>query len=425
MFRGREFRDFRVTRSVIHRAIPEWVSDLAAPSDGTLPLLAADYGSDRYWFNGSAYSSLSAFHAAVKNVDFARTSEATYFDSNGILQTAAADVLRTTYDPATGEGRGVLIEGARTNEALYNRDLTNAAWSKTDCTASKDQEGIDGESNAASSLTATGSNATCLQTVTLAESERSTSAYVKRLSGSGTVEMTTDGGSSWIDVTSDIDGSGPNGYARVSIPAQTVTDPEFGFRIATSGDSIAVDYFHNEDGAFPSSPTETEGSSVTRTADSYTVGPNGDNRPFEGFPVNGPFTVMLSGRSALGISGSQFLVTLSDDEGENRIEVRRANESDTSIRARFNGSNFTTSIDTIANNIDFQLALRVEDNDLACSLDGGTSVKDETAPFPPGLEQLVVGSWFNLNNPAFSTIKQIAIYPSGLPDSDLETLSGA
>ena len=48
-------------------------------------------------------------------ITFTRASNATYFDANGTLQTAANDTPRFDHDPATGASRGLLIEEARTN----------------------------------------------------------------------------------------------------------------------------------------------------------------------------------------------------------------------------------------------------------------------------------------------------------------------
>src|SRR5690606_23459445 len=110
-----------------------------------------------------------------------------------------------------------------------------AAWTKTNVTANKDQTGLDGVPNSASRITATSSNGTCLQAITHASLTWYLTAFVRRLSGSGTIQMTMDNGSTWttITVTSE--------WTRVPIAAQTLANPTVGFRIATSGDSIAVD----------------------------------------------------------------------------------------------------------------------------------------------------------------------------------------
>jgi hypothetical protein len=168
---------------------------------------------------------------------------------------------RFDYDPSTLTALGLLLEGTRTNVALWNRDLTNAAWTKTNVTAAKDQTGIDGVASSASKITATAGNGTILQAITLASSARFQSAYVKRVTGSGVVEMTTDNGTTWTAITVTAD------WTRVSIPTKTLADPTIGFRIVTSGDAIAIDFVQNENGAFASSPIWTTTAAVTRASD--------------------------------------------------------------------------------------------------------------------------------------------------------------
>ena len=54
-------------------------------------------------------------NALDQRFSFARSTTATYYDSNGVLQTAAVNTPRLTYDPATKVPEGLLIEEARTN----------------------------------------------------------------------------------------------------------------------------------------------------------------------------------------------------------------------------------------------------------------------------------------------------------------------
>ncbi len=162
----------------------------------------------------------------------------------------------------------LLLEPAATNVVLQNRDLTNAAWTKTSCTPAKDQIGVDGTANGASSLVATAGNATCLQAITLASSQRFQTAYVKRLIGSGEVDMTTDGGTTWTNITS---GLSATLWTRISIPAQTLANPSVGFRLVTNGDKIAVDFVQNETGSFQTSVIATTTAAVTRNVDAFSV----------------------------------------------------------------------------------------------------------------------------------------------------------
>jgi hypothetical protein len=54
-------------------------------------------------------------HGTGPAITFTRETGATYFDADGVLQSAAEDAPRFDHDPVTGESRGLLIEEARTN----------------------------------------------------------------------------------------------------------------------------------------------------------------------------------------------------------------------------------------------------------------------------------------------------------------------
>ena len=196
---------------------------------------------------------------------------ASHFGLDGLIHTAAANVMRPHLVDTNGDGvvdtLTSLHEPAATNIALWCRDLTNATWAKTNCSAVKNQIGLDGVANSCCTLTASAGNATCLQTVTLSSSQRVQSAWVRHIAGTGTIQMTTDGGTTWTTIAVPVSGA----WARLSIPAQTVTNPSFGFRIVTSGDAIAVDFVQNETGATMTAELLTGASAVTRAADACTV----------------------------------------------------------------------------------------------------------------------------------------------------------
>lgn len=191
--------------------------------------------------------------------------EATYFGSDGLLKIATAGEWRIDHDPVTRERRGLLLEPGRTNAALRAQDFTQAAWVKTNITAARDVVDLRGLSNGASSLTATANNATVLQSITAASATRITSFYLRRITGTGAVEITQNGGTNWTAVmlTSD--------WQRFSIPFATITNPQIGIRIGTSGDVVAVDAAQCEIGTFPTSPILSEGTALTRQADGGTI----------------------------------------------------------------------------------------------------------------------------------------------------------
>ncbi|KRB22689.1 hypothetical protein ASE05_16015 [Mesorhizobium sp. Root172] len=151
-------------------------------------------------------------------------------NSAGLLVSQASAGLRRS-------DRGHWQYPGGTVRNLWNRDLTNVAWVATSVTALKDQVGADGSANAASSITATGANGTILQSITLASSTVLLSVDIKRLVGTGTLEMTVDGGTTWTAIAGIT-----AAYSLKFIVQAAVTNPVLGYRIGTSGDSFAVDF---------------------------------------------------------------------------------------------------------------------------------------------------------------------------------------
>jgi hypothetical protein len=221
-----------------------------------VPVVALD-------FMQAVPSSMAAWSAARGGGGGA--GEATYFGADGLLKIATAGEWRIDHAPGTGERRGLLLEPGRTNAALRAQDFTQAAWVKTNITAARDVVDLRGLANSASRLTATANNATVLQSITAASAARITSFYLRRITGTGTVEITQNGGTNWTAVTLTGD------WQRFSIPFATITNPQIGIRIGTSGDVIAVDAAQCEIGTFPTSPILSEGTALTRQADGGTI----------------------------------------------------------------------------------------------------------------------------------------------------------
>lgn len=174
-------------------------------------------------------------------------------------QAVAQPTTNTPLRP-TATCNGLLIEEARTNRILWCRDATQSNWVKIDITAAKDQTGIDGVANAASSLLATADGGTCIQTITLASGSRTGSVYLKRLTGTGIVQVSLDG-STWSTVDlSDTE------WRRIVLSG-TVTNPVVGIRLATLGDAVAMDFGQVEDGGFVTTPILTTSAASTRATE--------------------------------------------------------------------------------------------------------------------------------------------------------------
>lgn len=220
--------------------------------------------------NGSGYFANYVGHITA----FTRATTGTYFDANAILQTAAINVPRYTSNsvnlsgapivvPTTAPGLTFISESAATNECLWNRDLTNVAWTKTNATVAKDQTGLDGSANAASSITATANNATCFQSITSASNtSRTFSIYLKRITGTGNLYLSLDNGSTY---NTGIVPSTTGWYAYAK--TQSLANPTIGIKLQTSGDKFAIDFIQEETGSTHTSPIATTTVTVTRAAD--------------------------------------------------------------------------------------------------------------------------------------------------------------
>ncbi len=232
----------------------------------------------------------------VGAVTTTRSTIGTYKDRDDrLIKTAAINIARLESD-------GRLVEGASTNEALHNRDFDNAAWVKTDITALKDAIGADGVANSASTLTATGANGTAFQTVTKASAKNTFSIDVRRKTGTGTIEITDNNGSSLTDITALINSTT---YTRIQI-TRTQANPVFGVKITTSGDEVEVDYSQLEALAFASSRIATTTVAVGRGTDNLSI--DSDNIPAPTLDYSLSAKVKLLGANTAATQGLMNVV---------------------------------------------------------------------------------------------------------------------
>lgn len=213
------------------------------------------------YYDFAGTRSLAATFGLGPTLTFTRASSGTYFDASGVLQTASTNEPRFDNLP-DGGSLGLLFELARTNELLWNRDCTDAAWTKTNITPTLDATGLGGVANSASTLTATAGNGTCGQAITLGSAEYTFSVYVKRVTGTGDIDITDNSGAAWTTLT----GLSDTQWTRHDI-TRTQANPDVGFRIVTSGDAIEVDYGQVEANNAPSSAIATTSSSASRSED--------------------------------------------------------------------------------------------------------------------------------------------------------------
>lgn len=384
-------------------------------ADGVDATLYADFVASHYFYSTHKYFSHTTW-LSVLSGSFTRASTAYYYNSSGVLTSAAINALRFDHDPVTMAPKGILLEGARTIIPLYNRDFTNGAWTPTNITPLKNQTGADGTANAASSLTATASDGTILQTVTTASVQRAQAAYVKRLIGTGTVEMTMDGGSTWTDITSAINGTT---YTRVPTGGglvQTLANPNMGFRIRTSGDSIAVDFFTNEAGAFVSSPGATTSGTVTRAADSLTF----PTSPWYNSDAGTLFVeYMLKDNQAT----TEAVLSVSDGSLNNELLLYAYGTTTPAFQNKVSNSavwNITPS-GSVSVGAVIRQAAAFAPNDGYNSVNGGTCTPASSGALPT-VNMVTLGGRYN--TPTWNAwIRKVGYWPFRVTDAELQRLT--
>jgi hypothetical protein len=249
--------------------------------------------------------------------------------------------------------------------------------------------GLDGIDNTATTLTATATDATILQSTTIASAARCASAYVKRRTGTGTISFTQDGGSSWTDITSLINSST---WSRVQITA-TLANPSVGFKISTSGDAIDVDCVQNEAGVVATSPIVTTTTAVTRNADSLTYQTSGNFSDTVGTAYVEVNPLSYSG-GAIGSATNGLLLSTSN-----------------SGATAFDGTNAANG-PTGTPDASEKLALNWTGTAMKVASSGAVGTAG-TYDGAMGLTNIGVGVGANGN------FKNVAVYPYALSDSDM------
>lgn len=175
------------------------------------------------------------------------------------------NTLRPEHD-MSGNPLGLWVQSARTSLAAKPRRLDDGSYWTHSNTAASAVVGQDGVSGSATRIIATGAgNGTVIGTPnTSASAARRLAPFVKRAAGTGDLEWTLDGGSTWTafaGITSS--------WQRIGVGA-TVANPRVGFRVVSSGDEFDIDFANGETGTTDTSPIDTESGAtgtVTRAAD--------------------------------------------------------------------------------------------------------------------------------------------------------------
>ncbi|KAA0576670.1 hypothetical protein [Azospirillum sp. Sh1] len=328
----------------------------------------------------------------------------------GALTFIPAGTAPIEFDPITAALQGLRVEEARSTLVVKSRRLDDAAWTKSGITTGA-IAGADGVLAAATRLTASSANGTCIQASSSASAARRFAPFVRRAAGTGTVQMTLDGGSTWTTITP------TSSYVRYGM-GQTVANPTVGFRLGSSGDQIDVDFAGGETGTFDTSPIEAGSSIVTRAADVNTLLLSS----VPGWSTS-EGTIYVEFDTTSNTVITKYPISLNSGSGYSEridIELGGTNQRSALIvsggatQAYFIGANVSTA--TLC-----KAAVAFKANDFAFSYDGGSASTDP-AGTAPTVTRVELGSVMGGNH-LNGHIRRLTIFPRRLSNATLPLLT--
>lgn len=367
-------------------------------------------------------------------------------NSSGLYALNPAGTLHVDHDK-DGNRLGLLVEGQATNLVLHSNDASQSNWSKIRCVIGSDATvAPDGSSACKISSDNGGGAASCYinQNVTVANStEYTASAFFKKgtlnrvlfyLIGftspantgvyfnlsTGLVDSVI--GSGAADISSEISDVG-NGWFRCSITFTTDASDAVGtvyLYLANDSNNVVVrDGTKNiymwgtqlETGSKASSPIPTEASTVTRSADSYSLATSA-------FPYSATASSMLVEFSSKGNSGETLTLMQATAQA---VYLGRLTASITTLV--YNGSpQLFADHGSLTLDQTYVIRAALAANDFATSFDGGASIADSSGSMPNPATDLYIGR--HTSSVMNGHIKRLAYVPRRVSDGDLPTWIG-
>jgi len=392
-------------------------------------------------------------HGTGPAITFTRASGATYFDADGVLQTAANDTPRFDHDPLNGNSLGLLVEGARTNLHRYSEDFT-AGWTATTDSAIT-SESVTGPAGATTvgkfvfTSTAADNSKRLFRSAditTVSGTEYTYSVWLKALDWqyviiniSASTAVVSVAASSRFDLVngtifSTASGSATiqsfgNGWYRCSVTSSgnTITGMRPKVILVREGDGAAefvagdigagvyVWGAQLEGGAFPTSyiPT-TASATATRAAETPVV------TPVSSFYNQAEGTMFVEA-SVQSQGAGRSVFVFNDDSDDNRKSITLQDSAQMNV---VSGGVSSASLDGGTISASNKIAGAYKVDDFALSLNGGSVATDTSGVLPVGVTRAYIGyRGTGVDTRTNGHIRKVAYWPKRLTDTLLEQLT--
>jgi hypothetical protein len=391
-------------------------------------------------------------------ITFTRASTATYFNSSGVLTTAASGAARFDYNPSTLQPLGLLIEEARTNLLLQSEDFSTT-WAATGATVSTNATTAPSGSATADKLVAGSgisvsptsvsafvrqdiSKAATATTYTFSlfskvgefnavrlfardDATSANNAAVTALLTDGTVLTAASAAGTFTNASVVITNVG-NGWYRVALTFTTSTETALrliysvGDSSSTTGDAskgIFIWGAQLEAGAFATSYIPTTTTALTRSADVASM--TGTN--FSSWYSASEGTLLADFTPVGAFVAARVAASLNDGSTANFMYVGTRNASATY------GANNRVSSGTIVAIGSFGAANTSNQKATFAYSSAGQAVTFNAAAVATATETVPTVTQMNFGGvttvSASTYIRRIAFYPTRLPDATLQGLT--
>ena len=393
-------------------------------------------------------------------ITFTRASTGTYFDSAGVLQTAAINDPRFDYNPSTLVAQGLLIEEARTNLVTRSEEFNDAAWTKTNssitanattapsgtATADKLIEALD--VSQVHQVAQTGVTVVSLATYTVSvfvKADTRTRVRIAFIAGGGGVTADANLTAGTIGAATAFSGGTAvassiqainNGWYRISVAGSGAAGTSGELRVELldasgnrqyNGDGTSGLFLWGaqlEAGAFATSYIPTTTTALTRSADVAAV-----NTLSPWFNSTGGTLYAESFRTTIAAASTFPSYAEFDNGALNRYGFYNALTAGTNeygafatdagvSQAAMFGAASRVSAGTVV-----KQAAAFATNDFAFSVNGSSVFTDTVGTLPSSVNRMCIGSSYIAANFANAWIRRITYYPRRLSNAELQSIT--
>lgn len=394
-----------------------WAKAREGGSPGLKPSLDLDFARNKSLIDNVTGQNL---------VTFTRASSATYFDSQGVLQTATTDVPRFDHNPVTGESLGLLVEEQRTNLLLRSEEFDNASWTLFGTTSrSANATTAPNGSLTADSVTLPVGTAGIYQLVSASASTSYTFSVWIRADSSQTVRLvinTNLSDPSVLTVTA------TTAWQRFSITKTTsVGTTSVTAQLDTGGGNTFYLWGAQlESGAFPTSYIPTTTATVTRSADVASI----TGSAFSSFyrQDKGTMYARASIPAFSAISTEQATqFSVNDGSINNFMRLRGFSSSGAFTWDALGRVGGVDQFDTDAKqysqlNAAVNNALAYSVNNIANSVNGQNPSTDSSASLPT-VNRAEIGATIVGSHIGAQHLRRLTYWPQRLPNETLQTIT--